>query len=154
MIFQKLFFFLLESCKRRDKLYKSIVKNKISRDSNFYKRYKEYKNILNSLIKKQKKNHYDELLTKNKHNVKRTIDLVNKMINKSNDKHSITSAKFRINGEMTENKEDIAEGFNSFFAEIGPKTNQKVGSSNHNFHHYLEKKSVTGNPCFTPSSVN
>ena len=55
---------------------------------------------------------------------------------------------------MTENKEDIAEGFNSFFAEIGPKTNQKVGSSNHNFHHYLEKKSVTGNPCFTPSSVN
>ena len=145
---------LLKSCKQRDKLYKSIVKNKISRDSNFYRRYIGYRNLLNSLIKKQKKKHYDELLTKNKHDVKRTIDLVNKMINKSNDKHSITSAKFRINGVMTDNKNEIAHGFNKFFSEIGPKTNQKVGLSHHDSSYYLNKKTVNGDPRFRPKQVS
>ena len=145
---------LLKSCRVKDKMYKTIVKNKISRESAFYQRFKDYRNILNSLIRKQKKRHYDELLTIHKNDVKKTIDLVNMMINKSNDKHSITSASFRINGVLTDNKKEIAQGFNKFFSEIGPKTNEKVGSSQYSSESYLRKKEHNPSHQFTPRAVD
>ena len=101
---------LLKSCQVRDKMLKNITKNKIKPDSPAYLRYKRYRNMLTDLTRKQKKKHYDILFVKHKNDIKKTLDLVNGIINRSNDKHSLTSTRFKVEEKWVDNDQDIANG--------------------------------------------
>jgi hypothetical protein len=128
---------LIKSCQTRDKILKNINKNKVSKNSPLFTRLKKYKNMLTTLIRTQKKNHFNDLFKKHKGNVRKTLGLVKDIINKSNDKHSITSTRFCEDGKCIEDDSDAANGFNSFFASVGPQTNSKVKTSKHSPESYL-----------------
>ena len=144
---------LLKSCQVRDKMLKNITKNKIKPNSPAYLRYKRYRNMLTDLTRKQKKKHYDILFVKHKNDVKKTLDLVNGIINKSNDKHSLTSTRFKVDNKWIDNDLDIANAFNSFFAEVGPATNQKVPNASLGAHEYLSRVNHTSAQTFSPQQV-
>ena len=144
---------LLKSCKVRDKMLKNITKNKVSRDSPAFVRFKKYRNLLTGLIRKQKKNHFDQLFLKHKHDIKKTLNLVNGILNKSNDKHSLTSTRFKVNGTMTSDNATIADGFNKFFAEVGPSTNSKVKESKVDANNYLNRRNHDTTNQFSPTEI-
>ena len=110
--------------------------------------------MLTDLIRKQKKKHYDLLFIKHKNDIKKTLDLVNGIINKSNDKHSLTSTRFKINDKWVENDSEIANAFNSFFAGVGPSTNSKVGNASTNSQEYLSRKNHSITYAFSPTQVS
>ena len=145
---------LLKSCQTKDKMLKNISKNKVKKTSPCYIRFTKYRNLLTTLIRKQKKNHYNEQFLKHKNDIRKTLDLVKGILNKTNDKHGITSTKFNIGGKLTENNEEITNGFNDFFANVGPTTNGRVAKSKNDHRHYLSKHSCTNKNSFSPTPVN
>ena len=109
-------------------MLRNINKNKIKKNSPYFVQFKRYRNMLTMLIRKQKKNHYNEKFEMHKNDIRRTLHLVKGILNKSNDKHSLTSTRFNINGNWTEDDNLIANGFNKFFAEVGPTQRVKYQS--------------------------
>ena len=144
---------LLKSCQVRDKMLKNITKNKVSRESPIFQKFKKYRNLLTDLTRKQKKKHFDQLFLKHKNDLRKTLDLVNGILNRSNDKHSITSTRFKLNDQWVENDKEIAYGFNKFFSEVGPSTNSRVKKSNVDAQSYLSRLDHKVNQPFSPNQV-
>jgi hypothetical protein len=65
-------------------------------------------------------------LPKHKGNIKQTLKIIRQILNKNNDKSSITSNRFRLGDQWIEDPQTIANHFNKFFSSVGPETNQKV----------------------------
>ena len=82
------------------------------------KNLKNYNYILQRNINAAKKNNYESKFNRYVSNIKQTWTTINELLNKCNNKKEFPSY-FMINGDKIDNKEDIANNFNSFFQNIG-----------------------------------
>ena len=88
--------------------------------SNFNKStYTNYRNIYNSLISLSKKEHFADNLRKCKKNPKKTWEIFNEVINKK--KNSEKIKELFIDGKLTTDNSEMAEGFNKFFYQCWSK---------------------------------
>jgi hypothetical protein len=78
--------------------------------------FKNYRNLYNKTIRASKKQYYNEALTKNSNNLRKTWSLLNEVLKKNQTKQPITSI-FHNNTLITDPKL-IAETFNKFFTTI------------------------------------
>ena len=77
-------------------------------------RYKTYRNKLGHILKKAEKQHYTDLLSAIKSNLKKTWQIMKNVVNKNKVKN--VNSKFRLNdGSLTENKSILSDKFNEFF---------------------------------------
>ena len=65
------------------------------------------------------KEYYTDILVVNKWNIKETWKILNCLINKQN-KSKPYSTEFIKNGNIVRGDNNIANGFNNFFVDIGP----------------------------------
>ena len=103
------------SIMNKNKLFRKWKRSKTSRD---FLNYKAFRNKLTAVLRTAERNYFENILQENKNNLKNSWRIIKDVINK-NKKSNITS-KFLINNQTTTNKSDIANGFNSFFVNIGP----------------------------------
>ena len=102
--------------KKKNKMYKKMIKNKSFTKINYFKRYK---NILTSLFRFSEKLYYSNKINNNKNNIKYTWLINNNIINpnigkKDNNSNSLNSNEF-----------------NTFFSNIGINLSYKY------LHHLL-----------------
>ena len=71
---------LIKSSRRKQRLYEKFLKRKTLENE---QKYKEYKNLFESLKKKSKRNHYSTLLNKNLGNAKKTWDIIKEVTGKA-----------------------------------------------------------------------
>ena len=113
---------LKDAIRKKNKLYKKYLKmpsalNEIT--------YKSYRNKLNHILKKSERQHYSDLLTANKSNIKKTWQIMKNIVNKSKIKK--IQSKFKLpDGSDTENKTLISNKFNDFFINIGPNLAKNI----------------------------
>ena len=91
-------------------------------------RYKEYKTLLSNLMKKSEQQYYDEQFKANVHNLKKSWNLIKDIINRK--KKATPNKRFLINGKITSNNQEIAEGFNKFYVNIGKTLSDKIPAHN------------------------
>ena len=91
-------------------------------------RYKEYKTLLSNLMKKSERQFYDEQFKANVHNFKKSWNLTKDIINRK--KKAKPNKRFLINGKITSNNQEIAEGFNNFYVNIGKTLSDKIPARN------------------------
>ena len=72
-------------------------------------------------------------------NMKETWRILNTIINKKQ-KGSEYPTQFKDNTNKVTGNENIADGFNKFFSNIGPALARNIPKCNTNFTHYLNKK--------------
>ena len=89
------------------------------------KNLKNYNCILQRNINAAKKNYYESKFNRYVSNIKQTWTTINELLNKCNNKKEFPSY-FIINGDKIDNKEDIANNFNSFFQNIGPTLSANI----------------------------
>ena len=109
------------SIKTKNKLYR---RQKITKNHELEKLYKSYKNKLNNLLLNAEKEHYEKLMDQYKYNLKRSWSLLKEVINRK--KASSSCSRFLINNVVTNDKQNIANGFNSFFTNVGPSLASKI----------------------------
>ena len=118
-----------------DGLRKSIkIKNRIymkqlrSPCEEYTREYKRYKSCLNRLMRNAERNHYKDILDKNRNNTKKLWGILKDIINK---KKSTTRPKqFVIGDEVVTNKNIIADKFNDYFTNVGSNLAEKIPSVN------------------------
>ena len=96
-------------------MYRKCLKTK---NPDLEKQYKKYRNTLNKLLNLAERKHYEQLISDNKSNLKKSWQILKEIINKK--KASGCSSRFLVNNKIVTNKIDICNGFNSFFVNIGP----------------------------------
>ena len=101
----------------------------------YNERYKNYRNIFNSLVRASKQKTVDENFRKYSKNPKKTWDLLKETTFGENVKQGITEIK--INGVIQSDPQIIAEEFNNFFTSIGQTISDNVTPSNTNPESYL-----------------
>ena len=124
---------LLGSIKKKNRLYKKLIKNTTSaRES----QYKAYKNKLNHLIGIAKQSYYDNKFEQAKDNLKETWRLINEVINK--DKKIYSPPSFLKSGDkIISDPLEIANGFCKYFTNIGPNLASKILTVNVSFQNFL-----------------
>ena len=87
-------------------------------------RYKNYRNIYNTLLRKSKKLHISRSLSDNKHNPKKTWEILNNIIGCNKSASKVT--ELNINGQTICDSKIIAEEFNNFFTGVGQRISDSI----------------------------
>ena len=100
---------------------------------------KNYNCILPRNINATKKNYYESKFNRYVSNIKQTWTTIKELLNKCNNK-KVFPSYFIINGDKIDNKEDIANNFNSFFQNIGPALSANTQHKNITIKTFLKEK--------------
>ena len=129
-------------------LQKSIsVKNKLltnyinKRDpilkEEFHTKYKIYRNLLSTLMKKSKQAYYEKYFERNWNNIKNTWKGIKSLINLKTATSCVPTVLSFDNGDTITNPYDIANTFNNYFASIAETTKKSIKYSHKHFSDYL-----------------
>ena len=89
--------------------------------------------MLKKTIREAKIHCYDKLYTQYKGDIKLTLQTISDIIGKSNTKRN-TLVKIIVNSKVIDDKEEICNTFNDYYANVGPKlANQIKPISNKSF---------------------
>ena len=120
---------IMADIRRRDRLAK--IKNRRSD-------YKKLRNEVVSKIRKAERTYLSRQVQDSVGNIKRHWNILKTVINKTNNKEEVTT-DFLYKGNWIKDKQENANSFNEFFANIGKQTNETVGPSKDSSLHYLLK---------------
>ena len=90
------------------------------------KKYKTYKNKLQTIIRQAEKHYYSTKIEEYRDNISKTWKVMNSMINKNQVKKHIDHIE--INGEQINDLGIIVNKFNNFFSNIGSELKKNIPS--------------------------
>ncbi|XP_065684330.1 uncharacterized protein LOC136096701 [Hydra vulgaris] len=128
-----------KSSKQKQKLYIKYLKNRS--EANLFL-YKQYKNLFEKIKKKHKILYYSNQMQKFNRDLKKTWDIMKEIIGKGITNSNKMPSRVIINQMESNNKRDISNEFNSYFANIGVDLASKIQGPNNSFKNYL-----TGTHC-------
>ena len=124
---------LLNLRKRKERLLKQKFKHKTV-DSN--RKFVMANNIYKSAVRKAKKEYYSSKFNEFSSNMRKTWSTINQLINKNRKAHSIPNI-FTDGNRSYESFQDISEGFNNFFVDVGPRLAEDIPNCDKDFKDYL-----------------
>ena len=120
---------LIISQKRKEKLFAKKFKcPTISNNENF----KLYNTIYNKIRRAAKTLFYDKQFKRFTKDSKQTWSVIRQLLGTKTDKNQIPTY-FQSNSQIISDYIEIANGFNTFFAGIGPKLAEEIGQSDTSF---------------------
>ena len=125
---------ILEAIKIKNKMHKNLLD---TGDPYLGILYRRFRNRVNKMVMHAERDHYRDLIAENKDNMKKTWQILKEIINK-NKKTSISS-RFMVNNQIIINKQDIADGFNSFYVNVGPTLAKKIPKVNKSPSSFIKK---------------
>ena len=142
---------IIKSINKRDKMYRELQSLPIT--DPYYLELKQnlsiHKSILKKSIRDLKTNYYHGLFEKYKSDIKNTWKTISEIFNKANRKKN-TILKILKNGKTITDSSEIANEFNSFFANIGPLLASNLEVSNKKPFQFYLKHTITSEFCFKP----
>ena len=114
---------LLNSSKRKQKLYDKFLKHKTEINET---NYKNYKDLFESIKFKSKKNYYAQLILKYQNNIKKTWQAIKEITGKIALKNDNLPRTIILNNQKIHDKKEIAHAFNHFFINAGPNLASKI----------------------------
>ena len=128
---------ILKSINVKNKLYKQYIAKPTQMNS---EKFKSYRNKLNNLIRKCKREYYHKKFQKSKDNMKKTWQSINEIIGRNKSKKQQESFKTEEN-DIIIDPERISDQFNNFFVDIGPKLASNIHHSGKEYFTYLDTPS-------------
>ena len=124
---------LIKSQKRKEKLFAKKVKCPTIDNT---ETFKLYNSVYNKVRRAAKKMFYDKQFKKFAKDSKQTWSVIREILGKKTDKNQIPTF-FQNNNQVISDYLEIANGFNTFFAGIGPKLAEEIGPSDTSFDSFL-----------------
>ena len=117
---------IINSIKERDRLSKLVNK---SSDQEMKNRYKNYRNLLNAIVKKARYSYFKKLVIHNQKNVKALWNTTNSFLNNKKKINTFPKKLKLENGEEIMDEKEITNKFNEYFVNIGKKLADKIGKN-------------------------
>lgn len=124
---------LKNSIKTKNKLYALSIKYKTEQTK---LKYLAYKRLLQNLLRKAERIHYDEQFQKFKSDIKKSWQIIKEVINNKK-QMSCAQHTFKIDNKVVEDRNEIVNGFNNYFVNIGSKLCESIPAPNKDFTEYL-----------------
>ena len=124
---------ILSLIKRRQNLFILVKTNKITKVA-----FNRYRNFVTSKIRIAKEKYFEDKFDAYKSNIKRTWNLINKLINPSSNSNKCTIEKVIYNNVHISDKDEIASAFNHFFVNVGSEIANSIDSHPDNHKMYLQ----------------
>ena len=124
---------ILKSITTKNKLYKRYIQKPCEDRLNTFKKYR---NKLNSLIRKSKKEYYYKKFESVKDNLQKTWKTINNIIGRKK-KGTIQTQFVGTDGGNISDPQVISDAFNDFFVNIGPKLASTIKTDGKNYYDYL-----------------
>ena len=124
------------SIRTKNKLYIRYLKHPSFLNEQSYLRYKSK---LNYLLRKLERNYIESMLKKHKSNLKKTWQIMKDVINRKRKSFSPPEF-FDVNGEYITNKNEISNGFNKFYVNVGPNLCKSLPNHDVNPMSYLKQR--------------
>ena len=99
--------------------------------------YKSYKNLFEKFKKNSKRSYYQDKLKKCEGNIKSTWKIMKEIFGKAKINQRNLPKQLAINNKKITDKTEIANTFNEFFANVGPKLAEKILDTNKKFESYI-----------------
>ena len=99
-------------------------------------KYRQYDNGLKSSIRRDEQNHYFNEFQQKANDIRATWKIINTLLDKNN--NSLTINEFLVENKMVSDPKIIADGFNSYFTNIGPSLAKKIPCANKQFDDYFK----------------
>ena len=125
---------ILTSIRIKAKLYKSF---KNSKNSDIYAKFKCYRDLINTLIRKSKKQYYKIYFTENKCNTKNAWTSINSILNRRG-KKKCSDIFLNINGSMLTDQKLVANKFNNYFVNVAGKLAKDIPNHNSKYKDFLK----------------
>ena len=118
---------ILNSIKYRDEIFLKLkaLSNGTDLHNRLSENLKSYNKILKKLIRQTKIQYYADQFNKNKSNIRHTWSTIKEILNKCKDKKDFP-ALFTLNGKNIDDKTEISNTFNIFFAGVGTKLSHSI----------------------------
>ena len=117
-----------------------FIKYKKKPNSFNEKTYKVFRSNLNKILRKSERDHYDNLLTENKSNLKKMWSVINEIINKR--KHKPMTSKFVVGDREIYDSRDIAGHFIIFFTNVAKNLAVKIPDTTKEATSYIEHSNI------------
>ena len=124
---------LLNSIKRKNKLYKAHLKNPCSATK---LRFSKYRNKLNHLLRISEKKYYTDCLKKHAQNLRKSWNIINEILDRSKSTDSLPESFESHCGNITGPK-NIANHFNQYFSTIGTELADNIRPTSVDPLHYI-----------------
>ena len=125
---------ILISIHVKSKLYR-LFKN--TQRSDVYRKFKTYRDTLNSLIRKSKKQYYKKYFAENQNNVKKTWSAINSILSRKN-KLKNSDIFLNDSGKIITDQNSVSNKFNNYFINVGESLSSKIPKPNTKFQDYLK----------------
>ena len=132
---------LIQCYKKQKLLYKKSLQ--IDSTEQEALKYKEYRNKLKEIIRRSKEQYFKDKCLEYKQNTSRLWKMINKILNKTNDKTSVIEY-LKVENQDYYDHEIISEEFAKHFANVGRKYAEKIATPKIKIAQYM--KNIEQNP--------
>ena len=129
---------LLKSINHKHHLYRKLKRGLLEADV-----YNRYCNLLKSLLRTSKKNHFSNRFEHFRNDISNTWKLINSTIRPGKKKSGSTPKKIIYDNVPITESDKIADALNSHFCTVGQKLRDALPQHNSNFHDFLPPSSVS-----------
>ena len=126
---------ILKSITTKNKLYKEYLRSPNEQQA---VKFKTYRNKLNNLIRKSKREYFYSKFRNTRNNIKETSKTINSIIGRRKNRSVQSTFKTEQAEKLTDPKK-ISDAFNTFFVDIGPKLASKIQHTGKNYFDYLNQ---------------
>ena len=92
--------------------------------------------MLTTILRRAEKTYYDELLSPNNSNIKKTWGTLNVIIKKKFES-AVPLFEFNLDNKIYKEKKAVANGFNNFFVNVGPKLAKNIEETEGSIFDYM-----------------
>ena len=124
---------IIKSLKTKNNLYKRSLKNPTA-ESKF--KYKQYRNKLHHLLRIVKRIHHKNKFEQTKNNIRQTWIVINEIINKRKTNRTLPETFICDDEEITDPTK-VANKFNEYFVNVGPKLASKIPLTSTSYKSFL-----------------
>ena len=129
---------LIISQKRKSKLFAKKMRSQTLENITIFK---TYNTLYNKLCRSSKQLYYDEQFKAHCKNIKQTWTFIKEVTGSSKQKDQLPDF-FKCNGEIITDCLEIANGFNTFYTQVGPNLASEIESSDLNFDYFMKDKII------------
>ena len=133
---------ILKSLRKRSELHSRYLRAKDSeRKELLYNRFKVYRNMIVTLIRKNKNNYFSKYFSDNVKNLRETWKGIKNIIQIKSNTNSLPTSIFDKGSSITDPSQ-MTNTFNSYFSAIGETLQSKINSSHLNYTKYLKNPNI------------
>ena len=125
---------ILTSIRIKSRLYKTFKKSKSSQD---YAKFKYYRDTINSLLRKSRKQYLKQYFIKHANNLKKTWNGINNILHLQG-KIKVSDIFLNIDGKLVTDQKTVVNKMNNYFINVADNLAQKIPKHNTKYQDFLK----------------